>query len=162
MTINARFGAVFAASLVLCGLALASAARAETDSCSLLTPAQVGAAVGVQVSGGQHVTATSLKTCTWTPTGSSELAAVTLFLQTAVAYDGGKTMANQMAVAAKGVAMTPASVGDDGYFFVTGDQVGLLVKKGANSFKVTVYAKLPVDKKEAIELALAKEVVAKI
>jgi predicted peroxiredoxin len=67
-----------------------------------------------------------------------------------------------MAVAAKGVAMTPASVGDDGYFFVTGDQVGLLVKKGANSFKVTVYAKLPVDKKEAIELALAKEVVAKI
>ena len=80
MTINARFGAVFAASLVLCGLALASSARAETDSCSLLTPAQVGAAVGAQVSGGQHVTATSLKTCTWTPTGSSELTAELLAL----------------------------------------------------------------------------------
>jgi hypothetical protein len=162
MTIDARFGAIFAASLLLSGLALSSTARAETDSCSLLTPAQVGAAVGVPVGDGQHVTATSLKTCTWSPTGSSELRAVTLFLQTAVAYDGGKTMANQMVVAAKGVSMTSASVGDDGYFFVTGDQVGLLVKKGTNSFKVTVYANVPVDKKEAIELALAKEVIAKM
>ncbi len=71
-------------------------------------------------------------------------------------------MANQMVVGVKGIAMTPASVGDDGYFFVTGDQPGLLVKKGANSFKVAVYAKLPLEKKEAMELALAKDVLAKI
>jgi hypothetical protein len=58
--------------------------------------------------------------------------------------------------------MTPASVGDDGYFFVISDQPSLLVKKGANSFKVTVYAKLPLEKKEAMELALAKDVLAKI
>jgi predicted peroxiredoxin len=87
---------------------------------------------------------------------------VTLFLQPASAYDGGKQMANQMVAAVKGSAMTPASVGDDAYFFVTADQAGLLVKKGASSFKVTVYAKLPVDKKEAMELTLAKAVASKI
>lgn len=160
MKIDARFGAVCAVSLCLFGLT--SVARAEADSCALLTSAKVGAAVGVPVGEGQHVTATSLKTCTWTPTSSSEVRAVTLFLQPASAYDSGKQMANQMAAAVKGGAVTPASVGDDGYFFVTGDQVGLLVKKGANSFKVTVYAKLPIDKKEAIELALAKELISKI
>lgn len=160
MKIDTRFGALCVAVFSLCGLA--SVARAETDSCALLTAARVGAAVGVPVGDGQHVIATSLKTCTWTPTRSSEVKAVTLFLQPAAAYDSGKQMANQMAAAVKGGAVTPASVGDDGYFFVTGDQVGLLVKKGANSFKVTVYAQLPVDKKEAIELALAKEVAAKI
>jgi hypothetical protein len=58
--------------------------------------------------------------------------------------------------------VTSASVGEDAYYLVTGDQVGLLVKKGGSSFKVAVYATLPVDQKEAIELALAKEVVAKL
>lgn len=162
MKITVRLGAVGVASLCLCGFGLSSAAGAETDSCTLLTPAQVGAAVGVPVGDGQHVTATSLKTCTWTPTGGSEVKVVTLFLQPASAYDGGKQMANQVVAQVKGSAMTPASVGDDGYFFVTADQVGLLVKKGANSFKVTVYAKLPVDKKEAMELTLAKAVASKI
>ncbi len=162
MNMDGRFGAVCAASLCLCGLAWSSAASGDTDSCMLLTSAQVGAAIGAAVGEGQHVIATSLKTCTWTPTGNSEVKAVTLFLQPASAYDSGKQMANQMAAAVKGGAVTPASVGDDGYFFVTGDQAGLLVKKGGNSFKVTVYAKLPLDKKEAMELTLAKEVAAKI
>jgi hypothetical protein len=87
---------------------------------------------------------------------------VTLYMQTAAAYDGGKQMASQMALAGKGAAVKPASVGDDGYYFVTGDQVGLLVKKGSASFKVAVYAKLPVDRKEAMELTLAREALAKL
>ncbi|MGA8050984.1 MAG: hypothetical protein WCA09_12495 [Burkholderiales bacterium] len=87
---------------------------------------------------------------------------MTLYLQTAAAYDGGKRMAGQMAAAGKGAAMKPASVGEDGYYFVVGDQVGLLVKKGSISFKVAVYATLPVDKKEAMELTLAKEALAKL
>jgi hypothetical protein len=53
-------------------------------------------------------------------------------------------------------------VGDDAYYFVTGDQAGLLVKKGAVSFKVAVYAKISLEEKEAMELKLAKEVVAKL
>lgn len=157
-----RPGALCAASLSLLAAATPLAAQADTDACTLLTPAQVGAAVGVPVSDGKHVTPTYVKTCTWNGSGSSKVRAVTLYLQTAAAYDGGKRMAGQMAAAAKGAAVKPASVGEDGYYFVAGDQVGLLVKKGGVSFKVTVYATLPVAKKEAMELTLAKEVLARL
>lgn len=158
-----RLGALCAAPFWLCAAAMPSVAQAETDACTLLTPAQVGAAVGVSVAAGKHVTSNYVKTCTWTPPGSSNVKAVTLFLQTAAAYDGGKSMASQMVAAGKGKgAVKPASVGEDAYYFIAGDQVGLLVKKGGISFKVTVYATLPVAKKEAMELTLAKEVLAKL
>lgn len=146
-----------------CFSALPLFAHAETDACSLLTPSQVGAAVGGAVSDGTHVTPTFVKTCTWTPSGKSKIASVTLNLQTAAFYDGGKRQAAMAAaVGGKGNEMKPGSVGDDAYYFVTGDQVMLFVKKGATSFKVSVYAKLPVDEKEAMELKLAREVVAKL
>ena len=157
---KSRLAAVCAASL--CAAAVPSAAHADTDACTLLTPAQVGAAVGVSVSAGEHVTPTFVRTCTWSPSGSSPVKAVTLNLQTAAVYDGGKRTANQMAAMGKGGAVKAASVGEDAYYFVAGDQVGLLVKKGGTSFKVAVYAKLPVAKKEAIELTLAKQVLAKL
>ena len=156
-----RLGALCAVLFCLCAAALPSAAPADTDACTLLTPAQVGAAVGVSVADGKHVTPTYVKTCTWAASSKSDVKFVTLYLQTAAAYDGGKQMARQMVTAGKGGAVKPASVGEDGYYFVTGDQVGLLVKKGGISFKVAVYATLPVDKKEAMELTLAKEILAK-
>ncbi|MGE5668370.1 MAG: hypothetical protein ACM338_09260 [Betaproteobacteria bacterium] len=157
-----RLGTLCVVPFGLCMAAMASGARAETDACTLLTPAQVGAAVGVSISDGTHVTPTYVRTCTWNASGNSNVRSVTLYLQTAAAYDGGKRMANQMAAVGQGAAVKPASVGEDGYYFVTGDQVGLLVKKGNVSFKVAVYATLPVDRKEAMELALAKEALAKL
>ena len=159
---RAHLDALSAALFSLCAAVIPSPARADTDACKLLTPAQVGAAVGVPVGAGKHVTPTYVKTCTWTPSGNSDVKAVTLYLQTAAAYDGGKRMADQMAAASKGGAVKHASVGDDAYYFVAGTQVGLLVKKGGTSFKVTVYATLPVAKKEAMELKLAKEVLPKL
>ena len=147
-----------------CAAALPLMAHADTDACTLLTPAQVAAVVGGAVSDGTHVTPTFVKTCTWTPSGKSKVVSVTLNLQTAASYDGGKRQVT-MAVAAvggKGTEIKPASVGDDAYYFVTGDQAGLLVKKGAVSFKVAVYAKIPLEEKEAMELKLASEVVAKL
>jgi hypothetical protein len=147
----------------LCAAALPSAAQSDTDACSLLSAAEVGAAAGVSVGQGTHVTPTYVKTCTWVPSPSDpNVRAVTLYLQTAAAYDGGKSMAREMAAAAKGAAVQGASVGDDGYYFVAGEQVGLLVKKGSASFKVTIYATIPVSKKEEIELALAKRVLARL
>lgn len=78
-------------------------------------------------------------------------------------YDGGKRQATMAAaVAGNGAEIKPASVGDDAYYFVTGDQTALFVKKGAVSFKVAIYAKIPTEEKEAMELKLAKEVVAKL
>jgi hypothetical protein len=88
---------------------------------------------------------------------------VTLNLQTAAFYDGGKRQATIAAVAVgKGTEIKPASVGDDAYYYVTGDQAALFVKKGAVSFKVAVYARIPAEEKEAMELKLAREVVAKL
>ena len=47
---------VFAASIFFFG---SQAAAAETDACSLVTAAQVSAAVGFQVGDGKHVTPNS-------------------------------------------------------------------------------------------------------
>lgn len=151
--------------LCLCAAALPSVARAETDACTMLTQAEIGSAIGVQVGAGSHVTPTYVKTCTWTPAaGGSAIKAVTVFLQSAADYDSGKqhiTLA-RAAAGANGTSIKPAVVGDDGYYFVTGDQVGLQAKKGSVGFKVTVYAALPVDRKQALELTLAKAVVTKL
>lgn len=136
-------------------------AHAETDACTLLTPAQVGAVAGA-VGDGAHVTPNFVKTCTWSPSDKSKVSAVTLNLQTAAFYDSGKQHAMVGVAAVGGGAVKPASVGDDAYYFVTGDQAALFVKKGGVSFKVAVYAKLPVDEKEAMELKLARQVVAKL
>jgi hypothetical protein len=157
-----RFSAWCAATLWLCAAARPAAAQGDTDACTLLTPAQVSAAVGVAVAAGAHVTPTFVQTCTWTASGSSNVKFVTLSLQTTAEYDGGKQMAGAMAGGAKGTAMKAASIGEDGYYFVLGNQVGLLVKQGTVSFKVAVYATLPVENKEAMELTLAKEVLAKL
>lgn len=148
--------------VVACAAALPLAARAETDACTVLTQAQVGAVLGTPVVEGTHVTPTFVKTCTWNASGSSTVKFATLYLQTVAAYDGGKRMAGEMVALGKGAVMKPAAVGDDAYYFVAGDQAGLLVKKGGVSFKVTVYAKIPGEQKEAMEMALAKEALAKL
>jgi hypothetical protein len=130
----------------------ANAAPSE-DACSLLTPAQVTAAVGVSVGAGQYV-GTSKKTCTWYATGSAKQGAkyVTLLLQGPDAFQGGKTLPR--------VTIVPVSgVGDDAYYLAVLEQVGLIVKKGNVGFKVAVYGQLPLEKKEAMEKALAQQIV---
>jgi len=148
--------AVFAVSVI----PLSSQAKADTDACALLTAAQVGAAAGFPVSQGKHVTPTFVKTCTWSGTGGGVVQTVTLNLQTGAFFDGAKKQASMMAAA--GATVKPAGVGDDSYYLVEGTQVALWVKKGGNAFKVAIYEKIPVDKKEGIELALAKGVVPKL
>jgi hypothetical protein len=160
MRTNIDLGAAGTALTLLAMIANCSAARAEMDACTLLTPAQVSAAVGFPVPAGTHVMPSFVKTCTWTGTNKTDVQIVTLYLQTAAAYDGSKQMANEMAAA--GVVVKSAGVGDDSYYFVEGSQVALEVKKGGVAFKVSVYKRIPVDQKEAMELALAKEVLSKI
>jgi hypothetical protein len=148
--------------LGLCAALAPLAAHAETDACTLTTPAQVGAAVHVAVGAGAHVTPTFVKTCTWTPTDSSGIRAVTVNLQTAAFYDGAKQMAIKMAAVSPAAKVQPASVGDDGYYSIVGEMVALLFKKGGSSVKVAVYARMPVGELEAMELAIARQVAAKL
>ncbi|HEY4100407.1 MAG TPA: hypothetical protein VGM20_05985 [Gemmatimonadales bacterium] len=134
-------------------------APAQLDACTLVTVAQVSAAAGKTVGQGTHVTPTFVKTCTWTAQGT----VVTLNTQPATFFDGAKGMATQVAAAAKGNSMSSAGVGDDSYFLIQGTQVMLMVKKGANAFKATVYdAAMSVDAKKGVELALAKAALGKI
>jgi hypothetical protein len=162
VTVKKILSLILHISSASCIAALPVVAHAETDACTVVTPAQVGAAVGGKVGDGTHVTPTFVKTCTWTPSDKSKVVSVTLNLQTAAFYDGAKRQATMAATVGKGNEMKPASVGDEGYYFVTGDQATLFVKKGATSFKVAVYAKLPIGEKEAMEMKLAKEVAAKL
>jgi hypothetical protein len=137
-------------------VAVASAGPAE-DACALLTPAQVGAALGASVGTGSYVTPTFKKTCTWKST-TSDGGFVTLMLQDVGGFERGKqlgqTPSNTLSVT------SIRGVGDDAYYLAVGDQVGLIVKKGNVAFKVAVYAHEPVESKEAKEKTLAHQVVA--
>lgn len=146
----------------LCIGAVPFIAHAEAVACSLLTAAQVSAAVGTSVSAGMHVTPTFLETCTWTPAAGSNIRAVTVNLQGATLYDGAKRRAGAVTDMTAGTAVKPAAVGDDGFYTVEGPLVTLLFKKGVTAVKVAVYAKADVDALEAMELRLAKQVAARL
>lgn len=152
MPSGTRLGAMLAA-VVIVATAAPPATAASADACSLLTPAQVGTALGASVGAGTYVTPTFKKTCTWTVTGGHEY--VTLMLEDVNSFDSGKVPL------AASIIVTPASgVGDDAYYLAVGPNVGLIVKKGNVSFKVAVYASdTTLDKKKALEKALAQQVV---
>ena len=134
--------------------ATVAALAATDDACALVTPAQVSAAAGTTVGAGQYVTPTFKKTCTW----HAKDIIVTLNLQDAAAFDKGKQLANY------GAKMTEvAGLGDGAYYMTMGtQQVALMVKKGNTAFKVAVYAKLPLEKLEAMEKAVAQQAVGKL
>ncbi len=155
-----RYGRMF--QLALCAALVPFAANADTDACTLVTAAQISAAVHVPVGEGTHLMATFVKTCTWTPTASSGINAVTVNVQTAVYYDGAKKMAMQTTAAMPNAKVKPVSVGDDGYYLIEGEMVALFFKKSSASAKVAVYSKMPVEELEAMELAIAKQVAAKM
>jgi len=87
----------------------AAQAQSASDACSLLTPAQVSAVVGAQMSPGQYVTPTFKATCTWTAAGKI----VTLMTESVDAYNKGKTPLSPA------MQIVPASgIGDDAYYVV--------------------------------------------
>lgn len=153
---------------------LASAAAAPpNDACSLVTQAQVSAALGVSMESGSHVTPTFLRTCTWNPSGSSGngVRALTLYIQSADQYEAGKKMLEQMRTMAKvekhgnsqPPVITPLSgIGDDAFYLDMANTMSLIAKKGNVQFKLVIYGDLPAEKKKAAEKTLALEVVSKL
>jgi hypothetical protein len=151
----------------------ASAAPAD-DACTLLTQAQVTAAVGVPVGSGSHVTPTYLKTCTWAPSSgpTKDVKSVTLSFQAADAYETGKKLMEQTAARMKeqndkdAAPMANASatgIGDDAYYTSMGSTyTGLMVKKGNIAFKVAMYGDFPTEKKKAVEKTLALQALSKL
>jgi len=168
--------AALIAAIFLFGATTASSASAAPpdDACSLLTQAQVSAAVGVPVGAGSHVTPTYLKTCTWTPPGGSPkgVKAVTLSFQAADAYAGAKKLMEQTKTmmaeekdkdANQLVNASASGIGDDAFYTSMGSNyTALMVKKGNVAFKVAMYGDLPTEKKKAMEKTLALQALSKL
>jgi hypothetical protein len=157
MTMRSRIGACAIAAL---GAAAVSSPcfAATNDACSLLTAADVGAALGTPAGAGEPVTPTDHKVCTWKAADGKSW--VTLMLQPASAYDGGIRLAGYSN--GKLAPQMVSGLGEGAYFLPVGDQVGLMVKKGAVAFKVAVYQHGPVEPKETAERALGAKVAGRL
>jgi hypothetical protein len=133
-----------------------AAGTVPVDSCSLLTQAEVNAALGVSVGAGK---ATGM-ICRWAvPGGRPGVSpALVLTLQDAKAFDFAKSPSKSA-----NVVKTPAAgIGDDAVFNTIGTVTATLsVKKSDTYFELHVYG-FPIDQTKTMETALAKEVVAKL
>ena len=138
----------------------APAHAAPSDACAVLTQAQVGAALGAPVEAGKPITPTDHKVCSW---AGGKAGFVTLMLQTADQFDRARQQAQTTAIG-RAIPVTQVSgLGDGAMFVGLGDNVSLVVKKGAASFKVTVYKHgVPVDDKRAAEKTLAANALARL
>lgn len=137
--------------------ALAPAAHAAGgDACALLTPAQVGAALGSPVGAGSPITPTDHKVCTWRSNASGG-GFVTLMLQSAQTFDRARQEGNFGGA----ISVIPvAGLGQGAMYVGMGDNVGLVVKKAGVSFKVAVYKHTAIEAKKAAEKTLAADVLA--
>ncbi len=135
------------------GIFLASAAcvalGAPVDACKLLTPAQVGAALGADAGAAQAIGSTG---CQW----SAQPLRVTL-----VRYDAsGWQKMNQPL---PGVTRTQlAGVGDDAVYTTLGSLTTLSVKKGEGVFVIRVYGVHPQARQMAVEKSLARDALANL
>jgi len=146
-------------SLICAGSPAWAQPAPPTDACSLLTPAQVSAALGVSVGAGQRLVPTSPLLCTWEQTGAS-------------GPNSKKVMASIIRIdqfahektPLQGITETQASgIGDEAHYMTTpGFGTGLSVKKGNYAFKIRVNGGFSLDQTEAIEKKLAQDALAKL
>ncbi len=171
---SACTGLTVAIALFVGATARPASAASPDDACSLVTEAQVSAAVGVPMGAGSHVTPTYLKTCTWAPTGgpTKEVASVTVSLQPPGSYASAKNFmeaAQARSVGTKGGGAAPlanesaSGIGDDAFYTSMGSSyTALLVKKGSAVFKIAIYGAMPAQQAKAKEKALALQVLSKL
>src|SRR3982751_6184092 len=155
LSCNAVAGAAVFASAIFIGT---TAYAATNDACTLLTAADVGAALRTPAKAGQPITPTDHKVCTWKAADGHSW--VTLMLQPSSAFDGGLRLASYSNGELKPV--TVPGLGAGAYFLPVGDQVGLMVKKGTVAFKIAVYQHGPIGPKEAAERTLAGKVAGRL
>jgi hypothetical protein len=141
--------------LLACGSGATFAA--PTDPCSLLTQAQVSAALGASVEPG-HTLAPTI--CEWKPTGSANSKTVKLdvTILTPRAFEMTKTLVGG------GITKTPVSgVGDEAVSGTTPKLATVLtVKKGDFVFSVHVFPFADGDEIKAKEKTLALQILAKL
>ena len=138
-------GGVVFASVMLSGRA--AWAAAPVDVCSMLTPNQAAAALGVpEVNAGAGA-----NRCIWTPK-KYQKGAGQLTVQVEGANDSAKMTGRGTAV---------GGVGDEAIQTAVGDGAVLHVRKGSTWFVVNVHG-VPVDQAKKVELTVAQEIVVKL
>ncbi len=148
---------VLAAAFVVCVCAPRAAFAAPPNPCTLLTQAQVSAALETNVGAG---TLSLGKICRWAAPGGTpgRSPAVVLTMQDAQAFNFAKSPAKSA-----NLVKTPASgVGDDAVFNTIGGLTATLtVKQGETYFELHVYG-FGVEQTQSMEKTLALEIVAKL
>jgi hypothetical protein len=137
-------------------------AHAAPQPCSLLTQAQVSAAVGIALSPGKE---SGTLDCQWSEPGKTFTGKGVLIH--VLGPVGSLTPAQRfntikMPVPIKGLTKTPVSgIGDDAVYVTTSGHTELTVKKGDSVFQVRVYG-LPDEEAKAKEKTLAQDALAKL
>jgi hypothetical protein len=146
--------AALAAATAILAAGAGSSVRAAKDACSLLTPEQVKAALGITV---QKII-DSPRLCTWRGSAKDDSKQVALSILTANGFAMGKTPVPGVDKPAE------SGVGDEAYYqYYTGPEyekiklVDLQVKKGSAMFGVQVGG-FPVSNAKALTKTLALEV----
>jgi hypothetical protein len=135
----------------------------QADACTLLTDAQVNAAIEAKTQPGRHAVASSTKQCMWSddPDHALEHRRVVLTYSAPTSFDVGKKVSHPAAEAVSGV-------GDDAYYeFFGADAPALVVKKGGTVFTIRVLNGLKAKALDQTavktrELDLAKAVATKL
>lgn len=152
------FTITFVSSLLLVYTAQSFAAM---EACTLITQAQVGAALEVPVSAGTPIAKPS--TCQWA--GKGRIATLVMMEpragKSAVdSFNAGKTST------LPGITVEPISgIGDDSYYvYLSGTTragLGLVVKKGSSAFEIRVYG-FDVNQAKPVAKALSQIIVGKL
>lgn len=125
----------------------ASYAAPPTDACALVTPAQVSAALGVNVGAGEHIVPSNTTLCGYGGAGAQKRVVIAILKVTM--FTGEKTPL-------KGIQEESASgIGDEAHYMTTpGFGTGLSVRKSNFAFKVRVYG-FPIEQVKSKEKELA-------
>jgi len=130
-------------------------AAALPDACSLLTPAQVNAVLGISVKAGEPSPGNIL--CEWPPPSPTNTKRVEVSVS-----DSSNWAMEKAPPAGAGVETTPVNgIADDAFYLKTAGETMLYVKKGKVEFFVLVHG-FPVDQVKAKEKTLAQQVLTKL
>lgn len=176
MRLRACISALIVAALTLIAANAPSVkAGPPSDACSLLTQAQVSAAVGFAVDAGIHPTPKNPRACLWAESNPSgfEHKTITVRLIAADAYGSSRKLMEATAAPMKDdkeeqddasqLVVTPVSaLGDDAYYAAMGAHPNLNVKNGNIAFSVEIFGEIPRDKIKAIEKTLATQILLKL
>jgi hypothetical protein len=174
MSLNASLASIVLVIFVIGTATTPSASAAPPDdACSLLTPAQVGAVLGVPVVPGTHLNSTDSKSCMWSQANAPAMGrkSVAISLNTAEVYKNSKAVMERTQAAMKEekdedagqLTITPVTgIGDEAYYGSMGTHPKLNVKKGNLSFSIEIFGDFPPDKSKAMEKTLAVQILSKI